>query len=283
MGFEGQHAIVTGGSSGIGKATARLLAQEGAHVSIIARNRDRLEQALSEIESQRRHPGQRLAAQAVDLAGWEGTERAVSALTADGYPADLLINAAGYCHPGYFEDLPVEVFRESMDVDFFGTVHPTKAVVPQMIARRKGHIVNFSSVAGFQAIFGFTAYSPTKYAVSGFSEALRQEMMRYGVHVSVVYPPTTLTPGLVRENKLKPVECAMVEGQVKPHTAEEVARSVVRGIKRRQRYILPGLDTRFYFFAAHLPKWLVAPLEWYLIDRVIAQSSRERRQTPAGK
>lgn len=279
MRFAGQHVIVTGGSSGIGKATARVLVREGAHVSIIARDEARLAQALAELESEAQDGNQRLLARSVDLTDWEATQDAFSALTSDGHPPDLLVNAAGYCHPGYFVDLPIEVFRESMAVDYFGTLYPTKAVASSMVARGKGHIVNFSSVAGFQGLFGFSAYSPAKYAVSGFTETLRQEMLPHGVYVSLVFPPTTKTPALERENRLKPPECAMIEGQIKVRSPEEVAKAVVRGIERRKRYILPGFDTKFYFLAAHLPKWLIAPLEWYLIDRIILRS--KQRQGPA--
>jgi 3-dehydrosphinganine reductase len=280
MAFAGQHAIVTGGSSGIGKALAHLLVLEGAHVSIVARNQSRLEQALAELSEVRQDADQRIVARSTDLADWEQTQETISELIAGGYPPDILANVAGYCHPGYFEELPVQVLHRSMAVDYFGTVHPTKVVVPAMIERRRGHIVNFSSVAGFQAIFGFSAYSPAKYAVSGFSEVLRQEMKRYGITVSLVYPPTTLTPGLERENEIKPVECAMVEGQAVARTPHEVAAEVLRGIRRGRRYILPGMDTKFYFFAAHLPKWLTAPLEWFLIDRVIERASRTRKAVP---
>ena len=274
MGFVGQHAIVTGGSSGIGLATARLLVQKGAHVSIIARDQERLDQALAQLATARQDPGQRLAAESVDLTDWERTREALSTLAGNAHPPDLLVNAAGYAAPGYFREMPIAVFRESMDVDYFGTLHPTKALTPLMIERGQGHIVNFSSVAGFQGIFGYSAYSPAKYAVCGLTEVLRQELLPYGIQVSLVYPPTTDTPGLERENRTKPPECAEIEGQITVRSPDEVAREVVRGIERRKRYILPGLDTKFYFFAAHLPKWLTAPLEWYLTDRIILKSKR---------
>ena len=276
MEFSGKHAIVTGGSSGIGRATAHLLAQRGAHVSIIARSQSALDETLGELDALRVDAAQRFRAVSADLGDWPQSCDAITVLTVNGYPPDLLINAAGYCHPGYFEALPVDVFHESMRVDFFGTLHPTKAVTPLMIARRRGHIVNFSSVAGFLAIFGFTAYSAAKYAVTGFSEALRQELKPYGISVSIVFPPTTRTPGLERENRLKPPETMLIEGQVKERSAEEVAEAVLRGIERRTKYILPGTDTKLYFLLAHLPRHLRVRgwVEYWVIDRMVARARR---------
>jgi 3-dehydrosphinganine reductase len=276
MDFQDRHVIVTGGSSGIGRATARLLARRGAHVSLIARRQALLDETLAELETFRQNSGQRFKACSVDLANWAQTREGFASLTADGYPPDILINAAGFCHPGYFEELSLDVFRDTMDVDFFGTLHATRAIVPIMIRRRSGHIVNVSSVAGFYAIYGFTPYSAAKFAVNGFSEALRQEMRPYGIHVSVVFPPTTDTPGLQHENRFKPLETQTIEGQIKAQTADWVAGAVVRGIERRKRYILPGLDTKLFFLLAHLPPALTGFFHWYFIDRVIAKVHRER-------
>lgn len=282
MSFSGRHAIVTGGSSGIGRAVAQLLAQRGANVSIIARTQSALDQTLGELDTLRADAAQRLRAVSADLGDWTQARDAIAGLTSDGNAPDLLINAAGYCHPGYFERLPVDVFHDSMRVDFFGTLHPTKAVTPLMIARGQGHIVNFSSVAGFYAIYGFTAYSAAKYAVTGFSEALRQELKPHGVSVSVVFPPTTRTPGLERENRLKPPECVLIEGQVRERSAEEVAVAVLRGIERQSRYILPGIDTKLCFLLAHLPRQLTGWAEYWLIDRVIAKARRTQNQGRGG-
>jgi 3-dehydrosphinganine reductase len=280
MDFRGQHVIITGGSSGIGQAAARLLTQRGAHVSIIARRQMPLDETLSALETLRQSTDQRLCAVSADVSDWGQVQEAIAGLTSNGYPPDYLLNIAGYCHPGYFEELPVDAFRDTMDVDFFGTLYPTKAVVPAMIARRSGHIVNCSSVAGYYGFYGFTAYCAAKFAITGYSEALRQELKLYGIRVSVLFPPTTDTPGLVRENELKPFETQCLEGQIKPQTADWVAQVLVRGIERRRRFILPGLDTRFFFLLAHLPPALTGVFQWFFIDRVISKARRTRDVQP---
>jgi 3-dehydrosphinganine reductase len=251
-------------------------------VSIIARRQGPLDETLSALETLRQDSEQRLCAASADIANWDQAQETMASLTSDGYSPDYLLNVAGYCHPGYFEKLPIQVFRDTMDVDFFGTLYSTKAVIPQMMERKTGHIVNCSSVAGFYAIFGFSPYCAAKFAVTGFTESLRQEMRPYGIRVSVVFPPTTETPGLVRENQFKPFETQCIEGQIKPQTADWVAQAIVRGIERRRRYILPGLDTRIFFLLAHLPPALTGVFQWFFIDRVISKARRSRGAQTGG-
>jgi len=272
MDFHRRHAIVTGGSSGIGRATARLLARRGAHVSIIARRQELLDETMAELEGLRTDPAQRFQAHSADVTSWEQVQEAIAALTADDYPPDILINSAGMAHPGYVEELPLDIFRQTMNTDFMGTVQPIKAVVPLMMAQRSGHIVNISSVAGFLGVFGYTAYSAAKFAVRGFSDVLRQEMKPYGIHVSVLFPPDTDTPQLHYEDQFKPLETRRIAGAAKAMTADQVAAALVRGIERRQPYILPSFDTRLYFL---LSNPFTGFIRWYF-DRAVAQARRER-------
>jgi len=276
--FHNHHAIITGGSSGIGRATAHLLARRGAHVSIVARRQDLLDETLAEMEALREHAAQRFLAVSVDVTDWEQTQQTITDLTADRYPPDILINAAGFAHPGYCEELPLEIFHTTMDVDFFGTLHPIKAVLPTMIARRSGHIVNFSSMAGFLGVFGYTAYGAAKFAVRGFSDALRQEMKPYAIHVSVIFPPDTDTPQLHYENQFKPLETRRIAGAAKALTADQVAQALVRGIERRQVYILPGSDAKLAFLLTNG----LTGLFYRYFDRVIAKARYEREKNDKG-
>jgi 3-dehydrosphinganine reductase len=272
MDFHNQHAIITGGSSGIGKATARLLTQRDADVSIIARRRELLDETLAELESLRENPSQRLRSHSADLTEWEQARKAIAELTADGHPPDILINAAGFAHPGYFEELPLDIFHTTMDIDYFGTVYTIKAAAPAMMEQRSGHIVNISSMAGHVGVFGYTAYSAAKFAVRGFSDALRQELKPYGIHVAVVFPPDTDTPQLHYENQFKPLETRRISGSVKALTADQVAQAIVRGIERRESYILPNFDARATFM---LCDGLGGIIRWYC-DLTVAKARRER-------
>ncbi len=280
MDFHGKNVVVTGGSSGIGKATARMLVQRGANVAIIARRQALLDAALTEFEAERVAPAQVFQAHSADLSDWEQAQAAIAAVTAEGRTPDILINAAGIAHPGYFEELPIEVFRRAMDVDFFGTLYPTKLVAPMMMARHSGHIVNFSSGAGFLGVFGYSAYGAAKFAVRGFSDVLRSELKPYGVHVHVVFPPDTDTPQLHEENKIKPPETREIDRlQIKLLQPEDVAREVIRGIERNKYNIVPGFESKLAFLLAN---GISGVIRWYF-DRVIASSRKKRGLPPAYK
>lgn len=272
MDFHHKHVIITGGSSGIGRAIARLLAERGAHISVIARRQELLDETLSELENLRPGPAQRMMVYSADLAEWEQAKQAICALTTE-LPPDVLINNAGFAHPGYFEELPLDIFHKTMDIDYFGTVYATKATVPMMIERKTGHIVNVASMAGFLGVFGYTPYTPAKFAVRGFTESLRQELKPHGIHVSIVFPPDTDTPQLRYENQFKPPETLRISGTIKPQTADQVARSIIRGIERRKTYITPGFDPWLYFVLFNGP---IRLFHWYC-DRLVAKTQREQK------
>jgi 3-dehydrosphinganine reductase len=267
----GKNVIITGGSSGIGKAAARLFVQRGANVAIIARRQEILNAALAELEQERTSETQVLRSCSADLSDWEQASAAIETVTADGRTPDVLINSAGIARPGYFHELPIDVFRQTMDVDFFGTLYPCKLVAPMMMARRSGHIVNVSSMAGFLGVFGYTAYSAAKFAVRGFSDVLRSELKPYGVRVSIVFPPDTNTPQLVEENKCKPLETQCLSGTVCPMEPEQVAEAMVRAIGTGRYIIAPGLQPRLFYA---LTNGLQGVARWYF-DRVIAGARKE--------
>lgn len=236
----GRHAVVTGGSSGIGLATAKLLARRGLHLSLIARDPARLAAAARAIEPERAGLGPRCAVFAADVADRLALESAIArAQTAFG-PPSLLIAAAGVARPGYFLDIPPEEFARSLAVNHLGAVYAARAVLPAMRAEGFGHIVFVSSGAGLVGLFGYTAYSPAKFALRGFAEALRAEAKPWGVGVSVVYPPDTETPGFREEERTKPPETRHIGAAARRLSAEAVARAVVRGVEGNRFAIAPG-------------------------------------------
>ena len=115
---------------------------------------------------------------------------------------DVLINSAGVVHPGEFTNLDLEKFHWMMNTNFFGTVNTIKLFLPLM--QSGAHIVNISSMAGILGVYGYTAYGASKFAVRGFSDALRSELKMQGIHLSIVFPPDTDTPQLSYENQFKP-------------------------------------------------------------------------------
>lgn len=257
-------AFITGGSSGIGLALARLLAAKGAHVWLAARERDRLESALREVELARNSPSQRCGFVSADLSVAAEAANAISKVVESSGVPDLIINSAGAAHPGYVQDLSFDIFRWMMETNYFATLYVTKAVLPGIMERRSGHIVNISSIAGFLGLFGYTAYSASKFAVTGFSESLRAELKPYGVRVSVAFPPDTDTPQLAYENQYKPSETKAISGAAHALSADKVAQAILQQTERGRFLVFPGLEARLiYILSSKLPKSLMlAVMDW---------------------
>jgi 3-dehydrosphinganine reductase len=135
-----------------------------------------------------------------------------------------------------------------MEVNYFGTVYVTKEIIPEMLKRGSGYIVNISSVAGFIGTFGYTAYGASKFAVRGFSDALRSEMKLHGIGVSIVFPPDTQTPQLEYESSIKPLETKALAGNSKVMSPNDVAHEIINGIGRGKYMILPGLESKLIYF-----------------------------------
>jgi 3-dehydrosphinganine reductase len=194
--------------------------------------------------------------------------RALSLLTAQFGPVDVLVTSAGEARPGLFEDLDDDVFRSQMELNYFGTLHAVRAVVPSMIERRHGHMVLVSSTAGIVGVHGYSAYAPTKFAVRGLAETLRSELKPHGIAVTCVYPPDTDTPGLARENEDKPAATASLSAKAKPKTAPQVAKAIVRGIERDRLSVVVDPLTRILGLASGL----VAPLVRSTTDRHVRRA-----------
>ena len=238
--WAGSHVVVTGGSSGIGRAFVGQVVGRGAKVSVLALDDADLEAVGDELRGR----NARFELAAVDVTDRPAVQAAVDRVSAVLGPCDLLLTCAGVAHPGYFEQLDDEIFRQMMEVDYFGTLHAVRAVVPDMIRRRSGSVVGISSAAGLVGVFGYTAYGPAKFAVRGLFEALRAELRPYGIHVGCVCPPDTDTPQLAYENRFKPDETRAISGTIKPFSADQVAASIVRGVERGRFLITPDWQTR---------------------------------------
>lgn len=252
--------IITGGSSGIGQALARQLAEKGAHVHIWARREALLQETLSTLGGSGKH-----AYAVVDVSKREQVEAALDALYQQAGVPDILINNAGITFPYYIEKIPLEKFEELMAVNYLGTVYPTQLVLPKMLERGSGHIVNVSSTAGFIGAFGYSAYGASKFAVRGYSDVLRSEMKYRGIKVSILFPPDTDTPMMKDENGYKPFETKHISGSAGLLSADFVAEKALQGIEKNRYLILPGFNNRLFFVLNNLLGGGIYPLMDFLV------------------
>ena len=262
-----KHAIITGGSSGIGKATAKLLAQQGANISLIARDRSKLEVARQEIKKVIINSEQQILIFVSDVSIQPEIDAAIeNAIALLGTP-DVLITSAGIAHPGYFAEIPITVFERTMAVNYFGSLYAVKAVLPTMEEAKQGNIVLISSGAGIVGIYGYTAYCPSKFALRGLAESLRGELKPKGIRVTIVYPPDTNTPQLTAENKIKPPETIKITATAKAWEAAAVAKEIVQGVKKGRLAIDPGTELT----VLNRLHSAISPLLNLYFDRIVKQ------------
>jgi 3-dehydrosphinganine reductase len=260
--------LITGGSSGIGLAVAQILTANGAHVWLLARQEKKLQSAL---DSLRCSDGQRCGTISADVSDWDQITAAVAQVEQEVGLPDVVINSAGVVHPGYFQELDLDVFKWMMNVNYYGTVYVCKAVAPGMIARGSGHIVNISSMAGLIGAYGYTAYGASKFAVTGFTDALRSEMKPVGIQVSIVFPPDTDTPQLEYENQYKPPETKAISGNAGIKSAEEVADEIVNQVERGRYVIMTGFESKFWYWVSRF----LGSNKNLVMDWMVAQAQRQ--------
>ena len=182
--LEGRRALITGASSGIGEATAMMMAAEGASVAVTARRKDRLDELVGRIEGE----GGRAVAIEADIADEAQVRSLVDAASTELGGLDALVNNAGVMLLGLVQGAETEEWRRMVEVNLLGLLYCTHAAMPIMREGGGGDVVNVSSVAGRVAAMGSAVYNMTKWGVVGFSEALRQEGVHVGVRVTCVEP-----------------------------------------------------------------------------------------------
>ena len=209
---DNRHVVVTGGSSGIGKCVAIIAAKYGAHVTIIARDLQKLEIARNEvIHACKNKDVQRVEYLSLDVGGdYKTVEKALSDVEKTMGPIYMLVNCAGTAICGKIEDTSVADLKKMININFLGSYYCTKAVVQRMKASQEGIIVLTSSQAALLGIFGYSAYCSTKFALRGLAESIAMELAPYNISVTLSLPPDTDTPGFAIEELSKPLETKLI-------------------------------------------------------------------------
>ncbi|XP_076288082.1 3-ketodihydrosphingosine reductase [Lasioglossum baleicum] len=207
-----KHVVVTGGSSGIGKCVAITAAKHGAHVTIIARDVQKLEAARNEIiHACKNKDTQKIEYLSLDIGeDYEAVEKALSDLERTMGPIYMLVNCAGTAICGKIEDTTAADLKKMIHINFLGSYYCTKAVVQRMKATQDGIIVLTSSQAALLGIFGYSAYCSTKFALRGLAESISMELTPYNISVTLCLPPDTDTPGFAVEELTKPLETKLI-------------------------------------------------------------------------
>lgn len=242
----GQHAVVTGGSSGLGLALARRFAARGLSVTLVARTEAHLASAAADIVSA--VPTAVIDYIPVDVADGSAVEAAFDELPAG---LDVLVNSAGILREGYFERLAAIDFRTVMDVNFFGAVNTIRATLPRL-KRRGGRIVNIASVAGLTGVFGYTPYCASKHALVGFTDALRFELNPQGVGVQLVCPGEFDSPMVDALELTRTPENRQHTLTIPKLGIDELADATVSGIDGGHQLIIPGAKTNVLVTAQRL-------------------------------
>ncbi|MVN77034.1 SDR family oxidoreductase [Hymenobacter sp. HMF4947] len=255
--------LITGGTSGIGRACALEFGRAGARVVITGRDAAKLAATAAELAT----AGIEHRTVQGDVGLVADADRAVAETVAAFGRLDVLINNAGLSMRAKFADVEVKVIEQLMQTNFFGTVYTTKAALPHLLAS-KGTIVGVSSIAGYRGLPGRTGYSASKFAMNGFLEALRTELLPEGVNVLTAAPGFTasnIRHTALLANGQTQNETPRDEGKMM--TSEEVAQHLRKAVEQRQRgFVLTGEGKLVVF----LNKWLPG-----LMDKMVLNNFRK--------
>lgn len=253
MGYcAGRKVFISGGSTGIGRALALAMAKDGASVIVCARGEAALQAVTEELRAA--NPAGTHGYVVADVTDVPAVRAAAGAAIAQLGAIDLLVCNSGYAHCGTVGDLSDDAFRRLMDVNYFGHVNVVRAFHDHFVGNQRGDIILVSSMLAVLSVYGFSAYSASKFAITGFAQALRQELKPSGVRVKLFLPPTTDTPGLALENASKPAlvhEMEMGSSLNATHSPEKVAAAFLAWLPKNRFFGYATWDSWLQFFMAH--------------------------------
>ncbi|EKN66390.1 3-ketoacyl-(acyl-carrier-protein) reductase [Neobacillus bataviensis LMG 21833] len=223
--LKGKVAFVTGAGRGIGRAIALALANEGVNVGLLARTEAALKEVASEVEAL----GVKVAYSTVDVSSFEEVNQAVEKLTNDLGKTDILINNAGIGTFGSLLEMDPKEWKSIIDVNLMGTYYITRAVLPQLIEKNGGDIINISSTNGLNGAATSSAYSASKFGVIGLTESLAQEVRRNNIRVTALTPSTVATELAVKTNLIAE------NNEEKYMQPEDIAEYIVSQLKLHPR------------------------------------------------
>lgn len=265
-----KNIIITGGSSGLGLELARYYAKKGNNIGLIARDPGKLQSAAEQLQTL--SPNIKVIWHSADVSVPEAAGEAISQLAGFLGGLDLLINSAGILREGRFEEIPIETFREVMDINLFGTINIIKAALPYLKAS-KGTVVNIASMAAHTGVFGYTTYTASKHALAGFTESLRYEMKPQGVSVQIICPPEFDSPMVDELNRNRTPENRAHVLMIPTQPLEVIVKSTVKAIESGRYHTVTGFKAKSTAFGIqHFPR-----ISRFVTDRVIRKAGKNEK------
>jgi short-subunit dehydrogenase len=268
MRLKNKVVIITGATSGIGEACALVFGKEGAKIVITGRSPEKLELATKKLQD----AGIEVFPILADAGSEADNKRMAEDVIREFGQIDVLINNAGISMRALFQDMELQVFKKVMDTNFWGTVHATKYCLPAIL-ESKGSIIGISSINGYRGTPARTAYTASKFAMNGFFESLRTEVMKKGVHVLVACPG--FTSSNIRNNALKAdgsVQGESPRDENQMMSPNEVAESILIATLKRKRDLVLTLQGKLVVF---LNKWLPS-----FMDGVVYRQMAKEKDSP---
>ena len=249
MDWKGTTVYVTGGSSGIGLEVSSQLLDKGARVALFARGAEALTAVADAFRAKSKTA--EVFSLPMDVSDWDDVAAKV-AKTAEAFgPPEVVVNCAGVGAVNYFEEIDAKTFDQVMAINVSGSRNVAAATLP-WLKESGGGLVFVASSAGFIPVFGYSAYSTSKFAVMGFAEVLRYELNRFGVRVSIFCPSEVDTPMLAAEKATIPRETRALKNFGGVLSVEVAARALIRGVEKRRFLIVPGVRTKILYWMRRL-------------------------------
>lgn len=262
--FMKKTVVVTGASSGIGWAICVALAKSGANVIGVARDRERLKALVTEMQKVQISPEQHFSIEICDIRDVQKLELLAKKLTLRD-DIDVLVNNAGVSYPNFLDEIPHSEVDSLLATNLTAPIHFTRFMLPYFKRRGAGHISFVGSIAGELNLIGYTVYGATKAGLFAFADSLRNELVPYGISVSIIHPADTDTPMLEGEKKIRPEVVQKISEGGGVLSAEVVALQFLKGMENGTFKIFPDFTSRVLAFAfRQFPRLM----RWYIDSKV---------------
>ncbi len=267
LNLEKKRILITGASDGIGLASAKRFASKGAHVILVSRNEEKLQDAERGIS----HEGIRTAAIVCDVSDYDQVQNMAKQVIEKFGGVDILVNNAGFAVYDRVMDQSEKQIKSQMSVNYMGTVHCTKAFLPGMLERKYGKIINIASVGASIGVPGLGPYCASKFAILGFSESLHHELQKTGVNVTVISPIMTRTNFFKHSSFGK-----MGQRNSISVSAHKVAKAVEAGVNSKRLEITVPKAARYAIWARQTFPHVLVPYIGRIFNKQFDRVKKER-------